>query len=171
MATLKKLPTVQVDYDVASRRYIVIFTVNGTICVKYFDESTFEEIHDVEVKRELEQTKEKLESMKKDMAEQLNKLSKAFEEKLEHERRLRAEVEKRNEHLQDEVSRKERDLQRRNEPYSIPAIGDGYVIVSDGTGTSWEPLPIDEGGTSTTAVPSRWAYSGSGWVTKKNDAL
>jgi len=86
-------------------------------------------------------------------------LTKQFEKELQHERQLRAEVEKLNEHLHDQVSEFRRKLQGRDEPHRE------YVVFKP------RKLSDSERDTIGTKVSSSGTYPSINWLAETDDTL
>lgn len=157
--TWKGVAIVKVDKNLHKRTYI-LYLADGEVVevTDKFIETGKGYIEEGVTRDEYNELQDKFDKFKETYKGTIVKTKQAYEDKIKDERRLRTEAEERAEHLQDEVSRLRRELQRRYEQdrqYPIGSVSagtsgsDGYVLTS-GTG---EPKWVEPEGTSVSTVP------------------
>lgn len=133
MSTTKyDLNSTYMSYDVPTRTHRVDVHLNGR---KYFFAISDHRLSELRAEKSEEEKKlaKELEQLKKSMTDTVNQITTAFEEKLKNEQRLRADAEKLNEHLHDQVSIFRREFQGGHVSDRLdPNTGSGYFFKGEG---------------------------------------
>lgn len=149
---------IHISYNPATMTHRVDVQLDGR---GYFFAISDYRLSELKAERGEEEKKlaKELEQLKKSMTDTVNQITTAFEEKLKNEQRLRADAEKLNEHLHDQVSIFRRELQGGHVSDRLdPNTGSGYFFKS-------------EGGSFRSAVPTSGANPSKHWVNAEDNSV